>query len=118
MQPKLIPCGAEHFEELISFIVRLNSEDAHHIGFFGEGEADVRASLAECVVPPAEGFHLAYAGDQLVGVFGVDADPEDNRAWQIGRGAHQAGIADQRIGPRTGCRRHGHSARQRIGPCP
>ena len=84
MQPKLIPCGAEHFEELISFIVRLNSEDTHHIGFFGEGEADVRASLAECVVPPAEGFHLAYAGDQLVGVFGVDADPEVNRAWLFG----------------------------------
>lgn len=81
---KIIPCGAEHFEELIDFVVRLNSDDAHHIGFFGEGEADVRSSLAECVIPPAEGFQLAYDGDQLSGVFGVDADPEIGRAWLFG----------------------------------
>jgi ribosomal protein S18 acetylase RimI-like enzyme len=81
---KIILCGAEHFEELVSFVVRLNSDNAHHIGFFGEGEADVRSSLAECVIPPAEGFHLAYDGDQLVGVFGVEADPEISRAWLFG----------------------------------
>ena len=81
---KIIPCGTEHFEELINFVVRLNSEDAHHIGFFGEGEADVRSSLAECVIPPAEGFYLAYENDQLVGIFGVDADPEVGKAWLFG----------------------------------
>jgi ribosomal protein S18 acetylase RimI-like enzyme len=81
---KIIPCGAEHFEELVSFVVRLNSDDTHHIGFFGEGEADVRSSLAECLVPTAEGFQLAYDGDKLVGVFGVDADPEIGRAWLFG----------------------------------
>ena len=81
---KIIPCGTEHFEELVSFVTHLNSDDAHHIGFFGEGEADVRSSLAECLVPPAEGFQLAYDGDQLVGVFGVDADPEIGRAWLFG----------------------------------
>jgi ribosomal protein S18 acetylase RimI-like enzyme len=81
---KIIPCGTEHFEELVSFVVRLNSNDAHHIGFFGEGEADVRSSLAECLIPPAEGFQLACDGDQLVGVFGVDADPEIGRAWLFG----------------------------------
>ena len=81
---KIISCGTDHFEELVSFVVRLNGDDAHHIGFFGEGEADVRSSLAECVIPPAEGFQLAYDGDQLVGVFGVDADPEIGRAWLFG----------------------------------
>ena len=81
---KIIPCGTEHFEELINFVVRLNSDDAHHIGFFGEGEADVRSSLAECVIPPAEGFFLAYDGNQLVGVFGVDINPEIGRAWLLG----------------------------------
>ncbi|MBI5951942.1 MAG: GNAT family N-acetyltransferase [Chloroflexi bacterium] len=81
---KIIPCGTEHFEELVSFVVRLNSDDAHHIGFFGEGEADVRSSLAECLIPPAEGFQLAYDAEQLVGVFGVDADPEISRAWLFG----------------------------------
>lgn len=81
---KIIPCGTEHFEELVNFVVRLNGRDAHHIGFFGEGDADVRASLAECVIPPAEGFQLAYDGDQLVGVFGVDANLEIGRVWLFG----------------------------------
>ena len=81
---KIIPCGTEHFEELVNFVVRLNSDDTHHIGFFGEGEADVRSSLAECLIPPAEGFLLAYDGGQLVGVFGVDVNPEIGRAWLFG----------------------------------
>nr|AOR51034.1 GCN5 family acetyltransferase [uncultured bacterium pAX1] len=81
---KIIPCRTEHFEAMVAFVVRLNSDDAHHIGFFGEGEADVRSSLAECVIPPVEGFQLAYDGDRLVGVSGVDADPEISRAWLYG----------------------------------
>jgi len=80
---KIIPCK-EHFEELIHFVTRINGDGKHHIGFFGEGEADVRASLDECLIPPAEGFLLAYEGDNLIGVFGVDADPEINRAWLYG----------------------------------
>jgi GNAT superfamily N-acetyltransferase len=80
---EIIPCK-DHFEALVSFVTRLNSDGNHHIGFFGEGEADVRASLAECLTPPAEGFRLAYNGHQLVGIFGVDVDPEINRAWLFG----------------------------------
>jgi hypothetical protein len=76
-------CG-DRFEELVHFVARLNSDGEHHIGFFGEGEADVCASLAECLIPPAEGFFLAYYGDDLSGVFGVDADPEISRAWLYG----------------------------------
>jgi ribosomal protein S18 acetylase RimI-like enzyme len=71
-------------DELVQFVARLNSEGEHHIGFFGEGEADIRASLAECQIPHAQGFRLAYEDDLLVGVFGVDADPEINRAWLFG----------------------------------
>ena len=74
----------DRFDELVQFVARLNSEGEHHIGFFGEGQADIRASLAECLIPPSEGFRLAYENDQLVGVFGVDADSEINRAWLFG----------------------------------
>jgi ribosomal protein S18 acetylase RimI-like enzyme len=81
---RITTCGTEHFEELINFVARLNSEDVHHIGFFGEGEADIRSSLAECAIPPAEGFFLAYDGDRLVGVFGIDINPEIGRAWLFG----------------------------------
>jgi ribosomal protein S18 acetylase RimI-like enzyme len=80
---QIVPCG-DRFEELVQFAARLNSDGTHHIGFFGEGEADVRSSLAECLIPPAEGFRLAYEGDQLIGVFGVDADPQISRAWLFG----------------------------------
>lgn len=79
----IVPCN-ERLEELIHFVAHLNSDGAHHIGFFGEGEADVRASLAECIVPVAEGFMMAYKDDQLIGVFGVDANPEIGRAWLFG----------------------------------
>lgn len=79
----IVPCK-DRLDELIRFVTRLNSDGAHHIGFFGEGQADIRASLAECLIPPAEGFRLAYEGDRLVGIFGVDADPEINRAWLFG----------------------------------
>lgn len=74
----------DRLDELVQFVARLNSDAEHHIGFFGEGEADVRASLAECLIPPTEGFVMAYEGEQLVGVFGVDADPEIDRAWLFG----------------------------------
>ena len=80
---EIVPCK-DRFDELVQFVARLNSDGGHHIGFFGEGEADVRAALAECLIPPEEGFTMAYAEDQLVGVFGVDADPEINRAWLFG----------------------------------
>jgi ribosomal protein S18 acetylase RimI-like enzyme len=80
---EIVPCS-ERLDELVQFVVRLNSDGAHHIGFFGEGEAEVRASLAECRIPPAEGFRLAYEENTLIGVFGVDADPEINRAWLFG----------------------------------
>lgn len=79
----IVPC-LDRIEELIQFVARLNSDGAHHIGFFGDGEADVRSSLAECLIPTADGFMLAYDNDQLIGIFGVDADPEVNRAWLFG----------------------------------
>jgi RimJ/RimL family protein N-acetyltransferase len=80
---EIIPCN-DRLEELVQFVARLNSDGTHHIGFFGEGEADVRASLAECLIPPGDGFRLGYEQERLIGIFGVDADPQINRAWLFG----------------------------------
>ena len=80
---ELLP-SRDRFDELVGFVAGLNSAGEHHIGFFGEGEADVRASLAECLAPPEDGFVLAYDAEDLIGVCGVDADPEINRAWLFG----------------------------------
>src|SRR5687768_12307632 len=93
----ILPCR-DRIEELVHFAARLNSDGLHHIGFFGEGGADVRSSLAECLIPPSEGFMLAYDDDQLVGIFGVDADAEVNKAWLFGPLVEHADwqtIADQ-----------------------
>lgn len=65
-------------------MTRLNSDEAHHIGYFGVGEADVRSSFAESLIPPADGFQLAYDNEKLVGMFGVDSNPEIGRAWLFG----------------------------------
>jgi ribosomal protein S18 acetylase RimI-like enzyme len=80
---EIIACQ-DRFEELVSFVARLNRDGTHHIGFFGESESDIRSSLAECLILPAEGFMMAYDGEQLAGIFGVDADPEIDRAWLFG----------------------------------
>jgi GNAT superfamily N-acetyltransferase len=80
---EIVACK-DRFEELVQFVARLNRDGAQHIGFFGESEADIRSSLAECLIPPSEGFTMAYDADELVGVFGVDADAEIDRAWLFG----------------------------------
>ena len=80
---QITPCH-DRVTQLVQFVARLNNDGAYHIGYFGEGEADVRSSLTECLIPPADGFLMAHEGTQLVGIFGVDADPEINRAWLFG----------------------------------
>lgn len=80
---EIVACK-DRLDALVQFVASLNSEGEHHIGFFGEGEADVRASLAECLIQPSDGFTMAYEENELVGVFGVDADPQVNRAWLFG----------------------------------
>jgi ribosomal protein S18 acetylase RimI-like enzyme len=94
---EIVACK-DRFDELVQFVAGRNSNGQHHIGFFGEGATDIRASLAECLISPAEGFTMAYDGDQLVGIFGMDADPEINRAWLFGPLVDHAdwhAIADQ-----------------------
>jgi len=81
---QIIPCGVEQLDEMVRFIVRLNENEAHHIAYFGVGEVDVRSTLAECVILPLDGFFIARENDKLIGVFGVDADPEIGRAWLLG----------------------------------
>jgi ribosomal protein S18 acetylase RimI-like enzyme len=94
---EIVACK-DRVEELVSFVARLSRDGTHHIGYFGESEADIRSSLAECLIPPAEGFVMAYDGEQLAGIFGVDADPEIDRAWLFGPLVDHAAwhaIADQ-----------------------
>lgn len=82
--PVIVPCGEARFDELVGFVVQHNGDDANHIGYFGGGPADITSELRALTPPPAEGFRLAYDGDRLVGIMGVDADPVIGRAWLYG----------------------------------
>jgi ribosomal protein S18 acetylase RimI-like enzyme len=74
----------ERLDQMISYIARHNATNENHIGFYGDGETDIRESLSEFVHPLTESFLLASEGAEIIGVFGVDYDPEVDRAWLYG----------------------------------
>jgi ribosomal protein S18 acetylase RimI-like enzyme len=96
---EIIPCSEQRFEELVAFAARLNSDGAHHIGYFGELLASVRESLLELEPPAVETFRLAVdEAGQLVGIMGLEIDPEIGRVWLFGpliEHAEWHAIADQ-----------------------
>ncbi len=71
-------------EQMLEFIIRHNQEGETHIGYYGKGETEIRETLAEFTRPLEESFLLAWQGEELVSVFGVDYDPEIGRAWLYG----------------------------------
>ena len=71
-------------EQMLEFIIRHNQEGETHIGYYGKGETELRETLAEFTRPLEESFLLAWQGEKLVSVFGVDYDPEIGRAWLYG----------------------------------
>lgn len=77
-------CTAEDFEALVEFVSRLNPIGTHHIGYFGVTPEDIRASIAALDFPFDQGFQLAYDSGRLVGVMGIDCDPDIGRAWLYG----------------------------------
>jgi ribosomal protein S18 acetylase RimI-like enzyme len=81
--PEIIPYN-ENFEDMVEFITRLNNNGAHHIGYFGVDEADIRQTLLELEPPIARTFQLAVEDGRIIGVLGAEADPEIGRAWLFG----------------------------------
>lgn len=71
-------------EQMLEFIIRHNQKGETHIGYYGKGETEIRETLAEFTRPLEESFLLAWQGEELVSVFGVEYDPEIGRAWLYG----------------------------------
>src|SRR5512133_883146 len=71
-------------EAMIDYLGRYNIVDEHHIGFFGDSDAEIRESLAEITQSLTESFWLAWEQDKLTGIFGAAYDPEIDRAWLYG----------------------------------
>ncbi len=71
-----------HFDALLAFVARLNSDDADHIGYFSTHPVDISQTLQDVSPPLSEGFQLAYDGEYRVGVLGVDAKEHLMRAFR------------------------------------
>ncbi len=72
------------FAATVAFIAGLNGNDEDNIGNFDTAAADIARSLDELTLPVEEGFRLAIQDGQIVGVLGIEADPEIGRAWIYG----------------------------------
>jgi ribosomal protein S18 acetylase RimI-like enzyme len=74
----------DQLDEVAAFIARLQADPAHHIGYFGEREDDIARYIHELEPAGSDGFVLAFEDEKLIGLLGVEADPEIKRAWLHG----------------------------------
>jgi hypothetical protein len=77
-------CNPASFDAMVAFIAGLNGNAEDHIGYFDTTADDIARSLRELTLPVEEGFRLAIQDGQIVGVLGIEADPEIGRAWIYG----------------------------------
>lgn len=83
---------------MVAFIAGLNGHGEDHIGYFDTSFEDIARSLRSLSLPVDEGFRLAIQDGQIVGVLGIEADPEIERAWIYGplvRHPHWMAVADE-----------------------
>ena len=98
LQPIITRCDPANFAATIVFIAGLNGNAENHIGYFDTAAADIARSLRELTLPVEEGFRLAIHDARIVGVLGIEADPEIGRAWVYGplvRHPQWQAVADQ-----------------------
>jgi ribosomal protein S18 acetylase RimI-like enzyme len=74
----------EQLNEVAAFIARLQAEPTHHVAYFGERADEIAQYIRELEPAGSDGFVLAYQDEKLVGLLGVEADPEVKRAWLHG----------------------------------
>jgi hypothetical protein len=72
------------FAAMVAFIASLNGNDEDHSGYFDTSVDDIASSLRALSLPIDESFRLAIHDGQIVGVLGIEADPEIGRAWIYG----------------------------------
>lgn len=95
--PIVTPFGQASFDAMVAFIADLNSNAEDHIGYFDTAAEDIARSLRSLSLPVEQGFRLAMQDGQIVGVLGIEADPEIGRAWIYGplvRHAQWQAVAD------------------------
>ena len=78
---RIIRCTDRHLDRMLEFLSVHNPNGRHHIGYFGVTPEDIRQSVLMLNLRYDRGFKLALAGQEIVGVMGVDIDKEIGRAW-------------------------------------
>ena len=87
LQPIINRCDPASFAAMVAFIAGLNGNAGDHIGYFDTAADDIARSLRELTLPVEEGFRLAIQDGQIVGILGIEADPEIGRGldlWPVG----------------------------------
>ena len=84
MNRRIIRCTDRHLDRMLEFLSVHNPNGRHHIGYFGVTPEDIRQSVLMLNLRYDRGFKLALAGQEIVGVMGVDIDKEIGRAWLYG----------------------------------
>ena len=69
----ITPYEPTSLKAMTVFIAGLNGNAEDHIGYFDIAADDIARSLRELTLPVEEG--------QIVGVLGIEADPEIGRTW-------------------------------------
>jgi len=71
-----------NIKELVSYIAKKNREPQYHIGYCGQNEAEMKATLLNEFgdIPVSDAFSVAYKNNQIIGVFGLDVDVNKNTA--------------------------------------
>lgn len=84
MNRRIIRCTDRHLDRMLEFLSAHNPTGRHHIGYFGVTPEDIRQSVLMLNLRYDRGFKLALAGQEIMGVMGVDIDKEIGRAWLYG----------------------------------
>ena len=96
LAPVIARCDRTVFDAMVAFIAGLNGNAADHIGYFDTAADDIAHSLRELTLPVEEGFRLAIHDAQIVGVLGIETDP-DRACWlPAGRHPLWQAVADHR----------------------
>jgi ribosomal protein S18 acetylase RimI-like enzyme len=75
--------GQQSLHTVAQFIALLNDREEHHIGYVGTTPAEVVGEL-QALDALHETWVAAWVQGQMVGVMGVDSDPETGLSWLYG----------------------------------
>lgn len=71
-------------QQIVQLIASLNNQPAHQCLHCDQEEAGILEEINLLEVPIEEAFSVAWDGDEIIGVLGVDLSAERDRAWLWG----------------------------------